>query len=172
MLDHIDDDISRRLMGTTAHIAPCSPGTSCAETKPYRTGNKCPPIEHQFQKGKSGNPKGRPKGSLNIWAALVKALQRRVRVGRGGDSSDEMSFQVMIDQAVSASMQKEWRPWENIMNLLREGIAAGKISLETGLPATAATPKDFSWTASQERLYRKLEELERQQADQKKPDGA
>lgn len=39
-----------------------------------QVGYKRPPINTQFKKGHSGNPKGRRKGSKNTGALLVKVL--------------------------------------------------------------------------------------------------
>ncbi len=41
----------------------------------YKVGDKKPPKEHRFKKGQSGNPKGKPKGTLSVVAALKKKLQ-------------------------------------------------------------------------------------------------
>jgi hypothetical protein len=43
-----------------------------------------PPPEHQFRPGKSGNPKGRPKGAKNEATILHDLLHRKVEIRDGG----------------------------------------------------------------------------------------
>lgn len=52
--------------------------------KPYEVGYAKPPRKHQFPKGKSGNPKGRPKGSPNFRVAIRRQLAKTAVVSEGG----------------------------------------------------------------------------------------
>jgi hypothetical protein len=50
----------------------------------YEVGYGKPPRKHQFPKGKSGNPKGRPKGSPNFRVAIRRQLAKTAVVSEGG----------------------------------------------------------------------------------------
>jgi len=61
------------------------------ETPVYAVGYCRPPIETRFQKGKSGNPTGRPKGRRNVNSELEEIAHRKVKI-RDGDKEREMSL--------------------------------------------------------------------------------
>jgi hypothetical protein len=50
------------------------PGAGCGER----------PTDTRFQKGRSGNPRGRPRRAAEVTAQILKALDKRVAVTEGG----------------------------------------------------------------------------------------
>lgn len=50
----------------------------------YEVGKGKPPKDRRFAKGKSGNPKGRPKGSKNFGTELEDVLNAKVAVTEDG----------------------------------------------------------------------------------------
>jgi hypothetical protein len=52
--------------------------------KPYEVGYGKPPAESRFVKGVSGNPRGRPKGSKNVFSVMQKAARERITVTQNG----------------------------------------------------------------------------------------
>ena len=45
-----------------------------------------PPVHSRFKKGKSGNPRGRPKGSTNHRTQLCRVLDEKITVRENGKS--------------------------------------------------------------------------------------
>jgi hypothetical protein len=52
--------------------------------QPYEVGYGKPPVETRFKKGRSGNPRGRHKGNVNLVTAIKAALNERVVVKENG----------------------------------------------------------------------------------------
>ncbi len=53
------------------------------DTKEYEVGYGKPPKATRFKKGRSGNPKGRPKGAKGVNASLKRELETKITVREG-----------------------------------------------------------------------------------------
>jgi uncharacterized protein DUF5681 len=70
----------------------------------------CNPPEHtRFKKGKSGNPLGRPKGTLNMATVLERTLREKVVITEDGKrrtiSKLEAAIMQLTNQAASGSLK-------------------------------------------------------------------
>jgi hypothetical protein len=73
----------------------------------YEVGYRKPPKSTQFQKGRSGNPSGRPKGSVNLATVLDRLLRERVTINENGRRKTMTRMEVALRQLVNRAMSAD-----------------------------------------------------------------
>jgi hypothetical protein len=64
-----------------------------------------PPKAHQFKKGQSGNPSGRPKGSVSLHDRFLREAERMVKTKTGDKVVKMPKIEVIIRRLLDAAMQ-------------------------------------------------------------------
>jgi hypothetical protein len=70
-------------------------------------GYRRPPKAAQFKKGKSGNPRGRPKGSRNIGNVLLDVTGQKIAVTENGKTRRMPALEVVLRKVVNDAMQND-----------------------------------------------------------------
>jgi Family of unknown function (DUF5681) len=88
-----------------------------ADIEDSQIGYSKPPKSSQFKKGQSGNPKGRPKGSVDMATLFEKTIRQKVTIIENGRSrvviKAEAMFLQMVNKAAKGDMNatNEVRYW-------------------------------------------------------------
>lgn len=79
-----------------------------------------PPKGSQFTKGKSGNPKGRPRGSKNFATTLNKELNVRVPITENGTRKTVSKQEAIAKQLVNKSAGGDARSMSMVLGEIRQ----------------------------------------------------
>lgn len=84
-----------------------------------------PPKHTQFVKGKSGNPKGRPKGSKNFSTLLHDELSVKIPITENGNRRRITKQEAMVKQLANKGAAGDLKAIPLVMNEIRlwEGLA-------------------------------------------------
>jgi hypothetical protein len=85
----------------------------------YEIGYKKPPRDSQFQPGKSGNPKGRPKRSETVADVLQKELNSRVPILKHGKRQKISMLRAIIKQHLNKAAAGDAKSAAIFFNALR-----------------------------------------------------
>lgn len=101
----------------------------------YQIGYRRPPKSGRFKKGKSGNPKGRPKGSANFLAVLERELNQPVVVNENGKKTKVTRLQAMVKRMVTGALQGDQKSMLTLVAILRSTGRLDPGQAESLLPA-------------------------------------
>ena len=84
-----------------------------------RVGYRNPPERTRFKPGQSGNPKGRPKGVLNMATVLERGLREKVVINENGKRKTVTKLEAAIKQLMNKSASGDLKALQLLATLLR-----------------------------------------------------
>ena len=109
--------------------------------KPKTTGvGYChPPGNSRFKKGQSGNPKGRPKGTLNMATTLERTLREKVVINENGERRTITKLQAALKQLTNKAASGELKALQLLAALVR---SAEERALQVPAPSSSLEDVD------------------------------
>jgi len=86
-----------------------------------RVGYCCPPTEHRFKSGQSGNPKGRPKGSRNMATIVAGVLARRIRTKIDGETQRILPTEALVHVVLRKALGGDRHASDTVFRWIEEG---------------------------------------------------
>jgi hypothetical protein len=85
-----------------------------------------PPKQSRFRTGKSGNLKGRPRGSRNFATLVEEALAEPVMISENGRRRKASKLEVIVKQLVNKAAQGDHRSIQLLMAFTERQQLTGK----------------------------------------------
>ena len=93
-----------------------------ADPKRYSVGYCRTPEHTRFQKGESGNPKGRPKGTRNLLTDVQEELPERIPIREGERHLRVSKQRAIVKALVSKAVKGDTRAAGQIIGMLAKGL--------------------------------------------------
>jgi len=87
-----------------------------------------PPRTTRFKKGVSGNPKGRPKGSLNVATVFTKTLLEKVVINEHGQRKTVTKLEAALKQLANKAASGDLRAVRQLVELAHDAEAKQNVS--------------------------------------------
>jgi hypothetical protein len=87
----------------------------------YRVGYGKPPVKTQFAKGRSGNPKGRPKNRKKLGTLFDQVCNEKVVIQEGGSERSMTKAEVAVRTLILKAMKGDARAFATVLGLALRG---------------------------------------------------
>jgi hypothetical protein len=84
----------------------------------YEVGYKKPPPRSRFRKGRSGNPKGRPKATKNLKTDLMEELRERILLREGTTQKRVSKQRAMVKSLTAKAIKGDTRAASAILGMI------------------------------------------------------
>jgi hypothetical protein len=98
----------------------------------YAVGYGRPPRATQFASGKSGNPRGRPKGSRTVGAILQDILRQKIAVTENGKTRRLAALEVMLRRLVNDAMRSDAKAMRLLLALVERYAETTEAKVQLG----------------------------------------
>jgi Family of unknown function (DUF5681) len=98
----------------------------------YVVGYRRPPKASQFIAGKSGNPRGRPKGSRPVGAVLQDIMQQKIAVTENGKTRRLPALEVMLRRLANDALRSDPRAMKLLLALIDRYSDSPETALRLG----------------------------------------
>lgn len=88
----------------------------------YDVGYKRPPKRTQFQKGQSGNPKGRPKEAKSLNTIVRETLLAKIKIRTANGRKNTTSVQALMMQTLESALKGSQRDRHELLRYYREAV--------------------------------------------------
>lgn len=92
-----------------------------SEPKPgYEVGYGKPPKHTQFKPGKSGNPKGKPKGSKSLSTIIKEEANKKIEIKEGGKVKKITKAQALVKSMIANGIKGDNKSASNALSMIGE----------------------------------------------------
>jgi hypothetical protein len=120
----------------------------------YQVGYKHPPKQTRFQKGQSGNPKGRPRGTRNFKTDLQEELSERVPVTINGRTKRISKQRLFMKKVFAKAISGDARAGNMLVGMVFRFSDPSSSDAAPDVPLSAQ--EEEAWAELSKRLVREI----------------